>query len=102
MKQVETTFRLLASQRRMLVLTALQEHGPMRLPELAGAVAARETGTRRDSVPDSQRHKVEMALRHVHLPKLRDSGVVEDDGARIRLASAADDVLAVLEAAFEA
>ncbi|WP_135820038.1 DUF7344 domain-containing protein [Halostella litorea] len=73
--------RALSHRDRRRALRELRERGrPLALGELAAAVAAHEAGT---SAPSTDRvRRVEIALHHVHVPKLRAVGLVTYDADR--------------------
>jgi len=67
--------RLLQEDRRRLALEVLAEkRGPTDLTGLASDVAARE-----GAVDDETRKQIEIALHHVHLPKLAECDVIDYD-----------------------
>lgn len=70
--------RLLEDDRRRRVLEVLADRsGPIRLREMAVAVADRETGGDADD-PETV-SAVATALHHIHLPKLDELGVLAYD-----------------------
>jgi Fe2+ or Zn2+ uptake regulation protein len=70
--------RLLANDRRRLVLDVLEERpAAVGLEELAGEVAAREDGL--DAAREETVYKVLVSLHHLHLPKMTDIGVISYD-----------------------
>lgn len=92
----DTAYDLLASDRRRRVLRRLRDDDePLRLDDLAEAVAAAEA----DGEP-SMDHvtAVRTSLYHAHIPKLADAGVVEfsRNPGRVSLGERADAVLALL------
>lgn len=69
---------LLAHPRRRRVLDRLLAHGgQLGLADLADEIAAAEHGTAIDERPNDRAKLVRLDLRHSHLPKLVDAGVVE-------------------------
>lgn len=72
---VDGLHRLLASSRRRQLLSYLTARSGDSVPvdELVDAIVERE---RPDPGPETHRSRVEMDLRHIHLPKLADPGVV--------------------------
>lgn len=71
--------RLLADSRRRVVLTLLQEHGSLRLPDLAEEVVRIETDTSIPELTEEEITRVYMELWHVHIPKLAEADVIEYD-----------------------
>jgi len=70
-RSLDAVFEMLRSERRRNVLYILyQRAGPVQVSDLADEVATRE---------DAELTRVATAIRHVHLPKLDDAGVVEFD-----------------------
>lgn len=70
--------RLLSSGRRRVVLDVLSERDtPIRLEELATAVASRTDGAATDQAVE----RTTIELHHCHLPKMADLGVVAYDPA---------------------
>lgn len=72
----EERCELLADERRRLTMSVLSgRSGALQLDELATAVAEREVTANR--VTEDVVERVTVALHHVHLPKLSESGVVD-------------------------
>lgn len=70
--------RLLASERRRLILEILAERSPpVRLEELSATVADRERGDDRRGADVEDR--IAITLHHHHLPKMNALGVLEYD-----------------------
>lgn len=70
----------LADERRRTVLLVLAaSEGPLPVRTLAGRVAAGERNRSPDAIPDAVSERVELSLRHVHLPKLRQAEFVRYD-----------------------
>lgn len=70
--------RLLAAERRRLVLTVLAERPPsVELEELTTEIAAREPGV--DATDEETVERVALTLHHTHLPTLAEMGVVDYD-----------------------
>lgn len=84
-ERIDAVFEVLADARRRRVVRLLRtrEGGVATVPELAEALAVREPG-------DPEPSRLVVSLRHVHLPKLEATGVVEmvDDGAAVRYGDA--------------
>lgn len=97
------TLQLLGHQRRIHTLLCLREESPTTVEELSASVAEREWGVPRDQVPQSGVRRVQSALHHVHLPKLRTAGAIEFDPGRgvVELADDLGDVSDVLDALIE-
>ena len=73
---LDTTFDLLATERRRHALYCLREaDDPILLLELADRVAEREA-----DAPGDGRERVAVSLEQVHLPKLDDAGIIDFDG----------------------
>ena len=99
-----TEFGLLANQRRLLALICLrQSQSPMGLDELVDEVAKREYGGDPESVPETIRERAELSLYHVHIPKLREAGIVRYDSDRenVSLSENAENIESVIDAVFE-
>jgi hypothetical protein len=76
----EERYSLLASARRRLALSLLEETtAPVTLEEFAASIVAREEASAGggDTV-----ERVAISLHHVHLPRLVDAGVLEYDSTR--------------------
>ncbi len=103
MENLASTFGLLASQRRLYTLEILSESGPMAMSDLAAEIAALEAGEPPDSVGEPHLSRVVTSLRHNHLPKLAEAGVVQwnQSGSRVRLGENAEDAVGVVDAVFE-
>ncbi len=79
-----SVFTALADAARRRVLAVLDEHDhPVAVPDLARFVSARETGRDPAAVPDREYRRTLRRLRHVHLPKLDDAGLVAYDGEAV-------------------
>lgn len=70
---------VLANRRRQLVLSQLQEHESMTLRDLAEQIAVTDLKTDIESLSEEAIDEVEIALHHVHTPKLAETGYVEYD-----------------------
>ena len=81
---LDALFEALADSRRRHVLSILLDRPtPLDVETLARAVAAREeAATSAADVPDDVVRRIQIALHHVHLPKLAETGVVEYDYER--------------------
>jgi len=76
----DTLFDVFKDQRRRFVLHRLHtSDAPLSIDEVATEIAAWERGRPVDDVDETQVERVEVTLRHVHLPKLIDARVVEYD-----------------------
>lgn len=69
-----------ADWNRRFVLAHLEESGPIAEEDLATAIASSEHDKPARLVTDEERGAVLARLRHVHLPKLADAGLIERDG----------------------
>lgn len=77
---LDEVFELLASRRRRYALYYLRgRQESVHRDEMARHVAAREAGVSPDDVDDAAPSHVAASLHHVHLPRLRDAGLVEYD-----------------------
>lgn len=76
----DTVLDLIAAARRRTLLYALKDSqsSSLTLDALVDAVSERESSIPKRTPPDS-REEVRMALRHVHLPKLDEVGIVDYD-----------------------
>ena len=79
-EETSTTFALLADERRRVALTVLQRVGPLDLESLATRVVAREQVGK---VTEARTERVAVSLKHVHVPRLVEAGVVETDGDEV-------------------
>jgi DNA-binding transcriptional ArsR family regulator len=76
---VSDVFRALADSKRRILLSAVQEHRSVTLPDLAELVAERERGTNVTEISDEEIRDVYMALYHTHIPPLREANLVQYD-----------------------
>lgn len=72
-EDVDAALAVLTDRRRRIVRSALARFGPMTPAELADHVVAVERAA-------VDRESVSISLRHVHLPKLTEAGLIERDG----------------------
>ncbi|WP_224332587.1 DUF7344 domain-containing protein [Haloprofundus halobius] len=101
-REALTTGGLLSSQRRVYVLLTLREvESPMRLPILVYETALREVDSPND-VTEEQLERVEITMRHVHLPKLEEHEMIQYDpeNQQVSLADDIEELEAILEAIF--
>ncbi|QCJ47486.1 MULTISPECIES: DUF7344 domain-containing protein [Haloprofundus] len=97
-----TTSRLLSSQRRVHALLALREaEAAMTLPVLVYETALREVDSPSD-VTEDHLERVEITLRHVHLPKLAEFEVIrhDPDDERVSLTDDVETLESIIEAVF--
>ena len=73
---------VLTNRRRRLVLSQLQSHESMTLRDLAEQIAVTDQQVELESICQEAIKEVEIALHHVHVPKLADAGYVEYDRRR--------------------
>lgn len=79
----QTVFDALASGRRRTLLSLLREvDEPIRVPHLATAIACREAPAAPDDALDARVQEVLVSLRHVHVPRLREAGLLAHDRRR--------------------
>lgn len=94
---------VLSNRRRRLLLQQLQEHESMSVRDLAEQIAVMDQQTNIESLGEEAITEVEVALHHVHAPKLADAGLIEynerrgivgvtDEGRQLRIDDPADDV----------
>lgn len=77
-EDADVLFDALSHPSRRFVLARLDEaDSAMALADLACDLATRERGGERAAVPDDAIESAQIALYHVHVPKLADAGVVE-------------------------
>lgn len=76
---LDRIFGALSNARRRFVLYQVRERGPTDEADLATVVAAWEQGVPAEAVSAETSREVRIDLRHVHLPKLEDYGLVEYD-----------------------
>ncbi|KTG10646.1 hypothetical protein AUR64_08255 [Haloprofundus marisrubri] len=100
-RNVATTSRLLSSQRRIHVLLALREaDSPLTIPVLVYETALREVDSPSD-VTEEHLKRVEITLRHVHLPMLADFEVIRHHPDDDHVSLVGDGTLeSVIEAVF--
>lgn len=68
---------VLSNRRRRLVVGQLQSHESMTLRDLAEQIAVTDQRTEIESLSEEAVQEVEVALHHVHAPKLAEAGYVE-------------------------
>ncbi|MFC5972745.1 hypothetical protein ACFPYI_15515 [Halomarina salina] len=73
-------------RRRRVVAYLAESDGPVSFDEVVVAVAAAENGCAPDSLDESERKPVAIALHHAHLPKLVHEGYVRATEEGLRLA----------------
>lgn len=79
-ESLDALFGALADPRRRTILASLNHSfQEVRLETLARDVGAREQSTAESAVPEDEVEKILVTLRHVHLPKLADAGLIEYD-----------------------
>lgn len=82
---LDTMFAALRDTRRRYVIYYLQQRGELAIEELAELIAATETGDDHTAIPADEQKRVNLALVHVDLPKLVETGIVEHDEDRDRV-----------------
>ncbi|WP_254768792.1 DUF7344 domain-containing protein [Salinilacihabitans rarus] len=79
----QTIFDALANGRRRALLSLLREvDEPIHVSRLATAIACREAPTAPDDALDARIEEVLTSLRHVHVPRLREAGLLAYDRRR--------------------
>lgn len=73
---LDSYYRVLADERRRIVIGLLHRRPSASVGELAEELVAHEAGA-------ASKTRVETSLRHVHVPMTADGGVVQVDGERI-------------------
>lgn len=73
---------VLSNRRRRLVLDQLQTHETMTLRDLAEQLAVADQGASIEALCEEAIQEIEVALHHVHAPKLKEAGYVEYDPRR--------------------
>lgn len=77
---LDTTFDLLANQRRRYILECLSDNTqPITLTDLAEDVAVHENERPLTEIPNETVQAISTSLSHAHIPKLADAGAVEHD-----------------------
>lgn len=95
--ELEVALRCLADARRRHIVSVLEDaDGTVGRRALARRVAARESEESSSSVPQPTVDAVETSLYHVHLPTLREAGLVETDGETVGYGGNSDLAAAVL------
>ncbi|WP_394739754.1 DUF7344 domain-containing protein [Natronococcus roseus] len=80
---VDGIFELLSHQRRRAILDLLLTHDrPLTLTDLRNEVVEKEQGTEITEIPSKQVQQVHLSFHHVHIPKLKESGVINYDSSR--------------------
>lgn len=88
-RTVDVVYDVLANKlRRHAVETLAETHPPVDGAALAESVATADA----QEAPDDQVRAVHAKLYHVHLPKLRDAGLVEYDSDTDTVEAVADDL----------
>ncbi|MFC6719441.1 ArsR family transcriptional regulator [Natrialbaceae archaeon GCM10025810] len=78
--RIDALFDALSSKRRRQLLSLLRDETRTSVADAARRIAAWESDRSIDDVPRERASALEIELVHVHLPKLRDAGIVEYDG----------------------
>ncbi|ADB63366.1 hypothetical protein Htur_4572 (plasmid) [Haloterrigena turkmenica DSM 5511] len=88
------TLQLLGHERRFYAVLCLREaQTALTLHELANNVSIRENSSRLREIPDDVITTTQQSLYHVHIPQLRDAGVVAYDSHRDAIRFSNDNVL---------
>lgn len=77
--ELDTVYDILRDRYRRYALYYLQDHDPASAEELTEQIAIWETNAGESEDVDEIRERIALELRHTHLPKLRDTGVIEYD-----------------------
>lgn len=77
--ELDTVYDILSDRHRRYALYYLQDHDPVSADELAEQIATWEANTGGTDDVDETQERIAIELRHTHLPKLRDTGVIEYD-----------------------
>lgn len=82
MTDTDAIFETLAARRRRYVLYYLLEVDVVTTTDLAGLIAAAESGRPAGSIPSERRRRVTIELERTHLPLLDSRGFVDHDRER--------------------
>ena len=88
LSRLDRYLRALSDKDRRYLLYYLDEHGSARLDEIAPHIVARESDRSLASISEEESKRMRAKLRHEHLPRLQDYGVIDYDERQgdIRLA----------------
>jgi len=93
----DLVFEILSNRRRRLVLHYLRESGePCTIQEMAEEIAARENDVSTEDLTAQERKRVYVSLYQTHIPKLAETGLVDDEREAVSLTDRAaiiEDVL---------
>lgn len=93
----DTVHEILSDSRRRAVLRILNEKGDVDKGDLASLVAADECDKTVAELDSQERKRVQVSLIQVHMCKLKDSGVVEQESNTVSITPKADKLLWHLE-----
>lgn len=98
-ESVNQYLSVLSDHRRRFLLYYLRKTTSAEIGEAARRVVAWNRELSPENVPESAREKMEVALYHLHLPKLVEAGLIEydDRSSTIRFRDAPSDLLNALE-----
>ena len=77
--QIDEFIELIADKRRRYVLYSLRNRGNTEFEAVAEQVTAWETETPPEELDEQTRRNVRIDLRHAHLPKLEETGIIRFD-----------------------
>ncbi|WP_139231130.1 DUF7344 domain-containing protein [Halostagnicola kamekurae] len=93
------SFTDVANRYRRQTLSILAEEQPLDVSELASRIAARSPDGASGEPTDAQVRSARVALYHVHLPKLADSGLISyaRESGEVTVPAEVDDLEAIAE-----
>lgn len=77
--QINELLEMIADKRRRYLLYSLQHQRKVEFDEVTNQVATWETKTLPQELDKQARQNIQVDLRHTHLPKLEDAGIIRFD-----------------------
>lgn len=90
MGEIERAFRALSDERRRLVVSCVQEHQSVTLPDVAEHVAEREEGRSIADISEEHVRDVYFSLYHTHVPTLEEADLARYEQERDVVARTGD------------
>ena len=91
----DTIIRLLSNERRRYVIESILSERTLTKRQLLTRVCEREFGY--ETIPTDEIHRIQIGLKHNHLPKLADYGVIEIDDETITVGPNGDELAPYLK-----